>query len=1413
MSAVQFSATLNTTQLQNALAQSNQQVGVWARGVENQVSGVDAAMNKLGAGLAVYFGAEKLKQFSMEVIEARGQFQQLGIAFETMLGSKDKADKLMSEAITFAQKTPFTLADVATNTKQLMAMGVAVEDVMSTMKSLGDVASGVSVPISRVAINYGQVMVLGRLQAREVRDFAMAGIPLTDELAKNLGKSKDEITAMISASQISAKMVTEAFSTMSGAGGKFYNLMEKQNASVTGQISNITDKWQLMLNDIGKSNEGVIYGGINGINTLITNYKTVANVLTDLILTFGTYKVAVWAVTLSENAKAVTTARNLAIETAYQASLATTNVQMVALARGISVVTVERELLAAATNQVAVAEAKALAAQKAPMLSNWMVLAATAAVALGFAIYKLITYHTDLEKAVIRSNTEISNETDRSAELFASLKYATEGTAEWKKAKDAIISQYGTYLTSQQQELLGTQQQGEAQDIVNKGLAENIALKVKQEATAAISQKYNPKITEATTSLKETVSKSLGATEAANVGQEIAPLIANIKVAVDSESQKKAEDALEAYMRKLQDTVSGGSVWSSAGGKVSQFRSDIERALESWKTEMDATNKAFDVQDKKTQKPKQEVTTTTYQKEIDKLNEKKKKAQDELNDLETKPYIVEEKSLIDAIKEKKAEIKGYDDDLETKKTGQDEKRAKKSAQEIADANLKVVNDQKKQALELQSTELENQQSLLGIKEDGFTKSQEQLKLNAEKEKLTRAKLTQELIEKQQEVERNQWEASGKKGVFSPKTKTADDLSAETKKSIEDSAKVSGLVTIAQNEKLIKDLLAQYKDYADQKAAIDKKYNEDLAAIQSLPEGEGKTNAIAKLKEDWKDAVSKISLEDFQKKIDWSTVFGDLDKVSTVALTSLRDKLKTYLTTVGTSISKVDLKEVTDKFELLDKTIADRRPIQGLIESFKDYQYACDAVAEAQQKVNDITKLGEANAGDLAIANNQLTAAQNTRRESLVKMSTSINAVGKAGQQIMGTVSDITDIFANFGVEFGDGLKKYLDGTSKIIDGLSSIDLTKPFSIVTGAVKMLSGMVDQVAAIFGNGAHELSQKVIDYYDDLMTVMDDVISKHKELLNELSGASAVAEAQAAIDLINKQIEATRKLGLEYLSSNAAHSHSYGHNLAVALDEYRAQLKSIGVDLSDSKGGIGQLFTMTPEQLLQIKEEVPAAWAKIDDKTREYLQTIIDSKSELDDVSKALGESLTGLTFDSAKSSLTDLLESADTTFADIADNFEDYMRNAIVKALVSGQLEPLIKQWYVDFTKAMEDGILTEKEKNDLQNQYNSIGQTGLNIRDSALSAAGITSNISNPALTGNEITRSITEETPGEFVGLMRRQADDTVKIRDYTKLGVDHMINIEKNTLDTVARLDSAIIELQAINKNTKGSYVGTIGK
>lgn len=177
-----------------------------------------------------------------EVVTLADNLEQANIAFTTMLGSEEKAIAMLQDLSEFAKKTPFELTDVRQNAKQLLAMGVSAENIIPTLKALGDAAAGTGADMTRLAMNYGQVITQGHLTGRELRDFLVNGIPLLDELAKNAGKSKEEIQNMISAGEISANDVTKAFETMTSAGGRFEDLMYKQSSTLTGLWSNFQDQ-------------------------------------------------------------------------------------------------------------------------------------------------------------------------------------------------------------------------------------------------------------------------------------------------------------------------------------------------------------------------------------------------------------------------------------------------------------------------------------------------------------------------------------------------------------------------------------------------------------------------------------------------------------------------------------------------------------------------------------------------------------------------------------------------------------------------------------------------------------------------------------------------------------------------------------------------------------------------------------------------------------------------------------------------------------------------------------------------------------------------------------------------------------------------------------------------------------------
>lgn len=250
------------------------------------------SFSKVGKMIGTYFGVQQLAEFGKKVISVRGEMQQLEIAFSTMLGSAEKANALMAQLTETAAKTPFDMNSIANGAKQLLAYGTASEDVNDTLVRLGNIASGLSLPLNDLVYLYGTTQTQGRLFTQDVRQFMGRGIPLVDELSKALGKSTDEINAMVTSGEIGFEDVRKVIENMTNEGGQFYQLMEKQSASLTGQMSNLGDSIDTMFNEIGKALQEPLSDGISMVNTLVENYKTLGRVIGTLVSIYGGYNVA-----------------------------------------------------------------------------------------------------------------------------------------------------------------------------------------------------------------------------------------------------------------------------------------------------------------------------------------------------------------------------------------------------------------------------------------------------------------------------------------------------------------------------------------------------------------------------------------------------------------------------------------------------------------------------------------------------------------------------------------------------------------------------------------------------------------------------------------------------------------------------------------------------------------------------------------------------------------------------------------------------------------------------------------------------------------------------------------------------------------------------------------------------------------
>lgn len=292
-----FRATLDIDDFTVSAHAMERQIKDFSNSAISEVDEVEDSIKRMaenaGRYISYYLIGQGMHSLVNSIIQTRGQFQQLEIAFGTMLGNEAKANELMQQMIDTAAKTPFDLMGVAEGAKQLMAYGVSAEKVNDTLVRLGNIASGLSIPLNDIVYLYGTTMVQGRLYAQDVRQFTGRGIPLVKELAEKYHKTTDEINAMVSAGKVGFKDVEEVLNKMTNAGGQFYNLMEKQSASLTGQIANLEDAWDTVLNDWGKANEGLFSGAIAGATYLVEHMDTLVRLLKAVAVGYGSVKAAI----------------------------------------------------------------------------------------------------------------------------------------------------------------------------------------------------------------------------------------------------------------------------------------------------------------------------------------------------------------------------------------------------------------------------------------------------------------------------------------------------------------------------------------------------------------------------------------------------------------------------------------------------------------------------------------------------------------------------------------------------------------------------------------------------------------------------------------------------------------------------------------------------------------------------------------------------------------------------------------------------------------------------------------------------------------------------------------------------------------------------------------------------------------
>ena len=264
-----------------------------ATGASNQLRNSHNSLINTGDQLmrkfALIFSVSQIQGYINKLVQVRGEFELQQRALQAILQNKDEANKIWQQTVDLAVRSPFRVKELVTYTKQLAAYRIETDQLHETTKRLADVSAGLGVDMNRLILAYGQVRAAEYLRGTELRQFTEAGIPLLEELAERFTAlrgetvSTAEVFGMISKRMVSFEDVAAVFQKMTDAGGVFYNMQEIQAETLKGQISNLHDSIDLMLNDIGKANEGTLKGGVQVAKYFVDNWESVVVVIKGVI--------------------------------------------------------------------------------------------------------------------------------------------------------------------------------------------------------------------------------------------------------------------------------------------------------------------------------------------------------------------------------------------------------------------------------------------------------------------------------------------------------------------------------------------------------------------------------------------------------------------------------------------------------------------------------------------------------------------------------------------------------------------------------------------------------------------------------------------------------------------------------------------------------------------------------------------------------------------------------------------------------------------------------------------------------------------------------------------------------------------------------------------------------------------------
>lgn len=595
---------------------------------------------------------------------------------------------------------------------------------------------------------------------------------------------------------------------------------------------------------------------------------------------------------------------------------------------------------------------------------------------------------------------------------------------------------------------------------------------------------------------------------------------------------------------------------------------------------------------------------------------------------------------------------------------------------------------------------------------------------------------------------------------------------------------------------MRDYLSEYGNYEEKKLAITQEYEKRIA--EATTEGEQKI-----LQEELKKKMADLDMEELKEGLDWESVFGDLDKVSTESLQSLRTRLKEYIDTQK-DLQPDSLKDLVRAIDSIDKKLNERNPFTALKTSISQVQSTTLSVKEAQEAYNKAVR--EGTEAEQQNAKATLDAARNAKQKALAEATDSLhNSVGQV-KEYVGAAEDLLGLVEQFGIDPPEWMGEWLEGMGQTLDGLESIDLTRPMSILTGGVKALGGVVKQVFSLggiinwSGSNAKEVQatmERLTNRNEMLQTSIEDLT----DTIKQSRGTKSVAAYRDAYKMQQETNSNYLQMAMAQAGYHGSH-HSWnyywgGFNQA-QIDKLSGQI---------GRQWDGNLWSLSPEEMKALRSNVDM-WTQIQNtgkggyggRLTEKLDDYIAQAGKLEELTDQLYEGLTGISFDGMYSSFIDNLMNMKYGAKDAAEDISEYFMRAMLSNKIGELYSEKLKDWWEKFGKAMEDNELTEAERNALTEEYMQYVDEALALRDNLAAA------------TGYDKTEAGGTSQSAKAGGFTAMTQDQGTKLEGMFTSGLQHWSSMDDRLESVVEKMDTAEGHLARIAENT-GVSAGHLGE